>query len=495
MGNSDSNVGASVNVCFVDNEAVFNMQQNTFANYMLLDIRTDTEYNKSHIDCSNHLKFASKLSSVVSKPTPTDALLHKKWLKQLIKLHQSSFSKSKITFYIVDDHGNDMHLVKNVCNWLTHLDSDDDIRQIDTSCYYYLHFSDYKTRYSFMCSDHQYYEEGRLFPTQITPSLYLSNWGIASDGFIYKILNEITSVINCTRDHPNVYSNTDSIHCAQFLSDNEDNPMFKRQSDKIEQLREEFSEIRLNYLRVPVTDTPQNDVFQYFDSCCKFIEEAVANDKILIHCRHGQSRSVTVVAAWLIYSKHMTVEQSLQFIKAKRPRSSPNHGFIQQLEEWAKYRNNEYIQTIRKEMRSLLLDLDLKLVNIDQVPNIDGFADEKGFDLSVECTWQYIAQTQGTLKIFDIANGKDTECWQYEVNGMQQTAVDAMIRCKSQVISAIHGFIKQLYPKTEINRNEVVDSTDVTIQSQLNQSQQIKQCNQAQINELQQMQQRYETLT
>eukprot|EP01083_Nonionella_stella_P047509 127166_1 len=38
----------------------------------------------------------------------------------------------------------------------------------------------------------------------------------------------------------------------------------------------------------------------------------------------------------LIYKKYLTVHQSLQFIKNKRPRINPNDGFIKQLNDWYK---------------------------------------------------------------------------------------------------------------------------------------------------------------
>ena len=76
-------------------EQLFNIQQNTFANIILLDIRSSTEYEKSHIDLAHHLHFVTKLQS------DTNTSLHKQWLQKIIKLHQPSYSKAKITFYII----------------------------------------------------------------------------------------------------------------------------------------------------------------------------------------------------------------------------------------------------------------------------------------------------------------------------------------------------------------------------------------------------------
>ena len=341
MGNSDSTETFSDGqINTISAEQLFNTQQNTFSNILLLDIRSKTNYQKSHIDLSHHLYFAEQLSSKHES-------LHKKWLQQIVKLHQSTYSKSKITFYII--HNNKQQNMENivtVCKWLNKLyhDKIDNIQQIETSIFYKINYNKYKQLYPFMCTDYNLYEEGRLYPSQITPNIYLSNWGIASDGKIYKILSNIKYVINCTYDHPNIFNINDTeIYHKKFLDEvnkyeekhNEQDPMIKRQNEKIDGLRMEFKNIRLKYIRVPIVDNEENDAYKYFKNCCEFIEKAIENGgEVLIHCRHGQSRSVTITAAWLIYKNKMNVEDVLKYIKNKRPRINPNKGFVEQLYKW-----------------------------------------------------------------------------------------------------------------------------------------------------------------
>ena len=49
--------------------------------------------------------------------------------------------------------------------------------------------------------------------------------------------------------------------------------------------------------------------------------------KVLVHCRSGKSRSVTVVLAYLIFILGMTLADAWALMKSKRPIAMPNLGF------------------------------------------------------------------------------------------------------------------------------------------------------------------------
>lgn len=53
--------------------------------------------------------------------------------------------------------------------------------------------------------------------------------------------------------------------------------------------------------------------------------------KVLIHCRAGVSRSVTIAAAYLLYYSNSNTEEVLSYIKKKRPIAGPNINFVGQL--------------------------------------------------------------------------------------------------------------------------------------------------------------------
>lgn len=88
----------------------------------------------------------------------------------------------------------------------------------------------------------------------------------------------------------------------------------------------------INWLNVKCPDRETTDLYSIFRSTSKFINRAVTRgEKILIHCHAGISRSVSILAAYLILCKNMSTQQSLEYIKSKREVAKPNIGFIKQL--------------------------------------------------------------------------------------------------------------------------------------------------------------------
>lgn len=77
-------------------------------------------------------------------------------------------------------------------------------------------------------------------------------------------------------------------------------------------------------------------VADYVAEICRFIHEALKSptSNVLVHCFAGRSRSVTAIAAYLIWSLHFSRIDALTYIASKRERAMPNEGFNLQLELW-----------------------------------------------------------------------------------------------------------------------------------------------------------------
>ena len=89
-----------------------------------------------------------------------------------------------------------------------------------------------------------------------------------------------------------------------------------------------------------VDDFPQQNIIQYFGECLKFIK---GDEKILVHCAAGASRSATIVIAYLMWDKKMSYKDAHDFTKAKRSIIWPNSGFVDQLQLFEKLlKENEY---------------------------------------------------------------------------------------------------------------------------------------------------------
>lgn len=85
------------------------------------------------------------------------------------------------------------------------------------------------------------------------------------------------------------------------------------------------------HLFINVKDDSETNLTQHFERCNKFIS---THNKVLVHCQAGISRSVTIVAAYLISRHEMCLTQAMSCISVVRPQAYPNEGFIRQLEEY-----------------------------------------------------------------------------------------------------------------------------------------------------------------
>ena len=92
---------------------------------------------------------------------------------------------------------------------------------------------------------------------------------------------------------------------------------------------------------MPVQDGTDQRICDYFLQSVQFLQQAVDSESghILIHCKHGQSRSATVMAAFMLHMARRAgapknTEEVLAELKACRPRVSPNMGFLKQLQDF-----------------------------------------------------------------------------------------------------------------------------------------------------------------
>ncbi|TFK72450.1 phosphatases II [Pluteus cervinus] len=84
--------------------------------------------------------------------------------------------------------------------------------------------------------------------------------------------------------------------------------------------------------QILIDDHPSVDILVHLRSAIDFIQEQLdTGHGILVHCGAGISRSPTAVAAYLIYTRNMDVDEAITFIKKKRYVIEPNDGFIKQL--------------------------------------------------------------------------------------------------------------------------------------------------------------------
>ena len=79
---------------------------------------------------------------------------------------------------------------------------------------------------------------------------------------------------------------------------------------------------------IKISDFPNRNIIKYFGECLNFMDW---EEKTLVHCKIGTSRSATIVIAYLMWKQKMKYDDAYNFVKIKRKRIGPNSGFKEQL--------------------------------------------------------------------------------------------------------------------------------------------------------------------
>lgn len=89
---------------------------------------------------------------------------------------------------------------------------------------------------------------------------------------------------------------------------------------------------QFEYLICHFEDDVSVSFLDKLESIFQFINTAAEKKgKVLVHCKGGVSRSVSIVVAYLMERQKLSLKEALILIKSKRPGTRPNDGFMFQL--------------------------------------------------------------------------------------------------------------------------------------------------------------------
>ncbi|CAG2223779.1 DUSP3 [Mytilus edulis] len=92
-----------------------------------------------------------------------------------------------------------------------------------------------------------------------------------------------------------------------------------------------YHKVNIEYLGLEATDQMNFDLSIYFEEGANFIEKGLkSGGKVMVNCKQGVSRSATLVLAYLMIKCHMTAQEAVRTVRAKRE-IDPNEGFLQQI--------------------------------------------------------------------------------------------------------------------------------------------------------------------
>jgi protein-tyrosine phosphatase len=92
-----------------------------------------------------------------------------------------------------------------------------------------------------------------------------------------------------------------------------------------------------NHMKIEIHDEANQQIEKYFNEAHRFIDDAIEkNQKVLIHCYAGISRSATIVISYLMKKNKITFEKAYEMVKKTRSCISPNLSFYVALKEYEK---------------------------------------------------------------------------------------------------------------------------------------------------------------
>ncbi|KAK0707825.1 protein-tyrosine phosphatase-like protein [Lasiosphaeris hirsuta] len=93
----------------------------------------------------------------------------------------------------------------------------------------------------------------------------------------------------------------------------------------------------ITYERLSLTDEEHSIIEPVATRASEIIDKAAsAGGKVLVHCSAAISRSPTIVAAYLMKSRGMSLREALEVVAAARESVAPNPGFMRQLGDMEK---------------------------------------------------------------------------------------------------------------------------------------------------------------
>lgn len=148
------------------------------------------------------------------------------------------------------------------------------------------------------------------FANEVIPRIFLGNVDASKDRD-FLIRNNISVIVNCTKDLPNIYE-------PLFLHDSVENAP--------QDVKEWIQRNTIQYYRIAVDDNSREEEIQLFERESKKIlgpvmQEYRAGKSILIHCLAGSQRSASFLAIWMMVLFQRRFEEIKDYIVSQRPQA------------------------------------------------------------------------------------------------------------------------------------------------------------------------------
>lgn len=125
-----------------------------------------------------------------------------------------------------------------------------------------------------------------------------------------------------------------------------------REDREVHWIRENMPDL-FTYLTINMIDSPTEIIIPLFPKFAAYIDEVLANGKVLVHGYNGISRSATLVASYIMKKHLVSAADAVRFVQSKRFCIFPNEGFRRQLFEYEPILRASLTPSLSADMRGL----------------------------------------------------------------------------------------------------------------------------------------------
>lgn len=153
-------------------------------------------------------------------------------------------------------------------------------------------------------------------------------------------------------------------------------------------------------------DNCTSHIKSYFDEMNDFIEN---NERIVVHCHAGVSRSATAVIAYLMKTSRLNLAEAMKFVQSKRHIVCPNFSFMGQLRSYQDDLQVEYLEALA--LKDLKAENNIRKNNPIFSSKLE-FSDDSGVDTSESSNESPLGSPKNKIQRIEFPNiniNKDTQ--------------------------------------------------------------------------------------
>lgn len=147
----------------------------------------------------------------------------------------------------------------------------------------------------------------------------------------------------------------------------------------------------IEVMNINIYDEPKEDLSIYFDTTYKKINDALDNnEKVLVYCKIGKSRSVSIIINYLMTKYNICYDLAFIEMLKKKSEIGPNYGFIEQLKTYHKNR-----------LKNIFIYDEIEQKNNQQLLQLKEQLEQKIDGKKTQSEWQALKKDREILRYIE----------------------------------------------------------------------------------------------